>query len=119
MRCGVVWLCCAMVCYYDRAWPIYERLAQVEELYKITSIDKWFLYKLKRIVDVDKLIEVTLGIRSRERVRYVCCVLLVKCAVVAIFLCWTLRLSLLHLIAMQPTRLVACSSSHNVAGKHS
>ena len=30
----------------------------MEELYKITSIDRWFLYKLKRIVDVDNLIEV-------------------------------------------------------------
>ena len=49
-------VCALTVRLYHRGadwnWP------QVEELYKITSIDKWFLYKLKRIVDVDNLIEV-------------------------------------------------------------
>ena len=39
----------------------------MEELYKITSIDKWFLYKLKRIVDVDNLIEVRRYEYSRTR----------------------------------------------------
>jgi hypothetical protein len=58
-------VCALTVRLYHRGadwnWP------QVEELYKITSIDKWFLYKLKRIVDVDTLIEVCRYEYSRTR----------------------------------------------------